>query len=104
MLVAKQRNYAAALAEHIDNLLIEFEPRVELLTTFVGGIVSVFSDEQYRIHRQPVPSQSERFGDGGIDLEAVFGGKVAAHVLGGDLIGVHETIRVRGSTRWLLGM
>lgn len=45
--------------------------RVELLSLFIAGIAAMLRDDDHTVHRELVATQGERFGDGGIELQAV---------------------------------
>jgi hypothetical protein len=96
MLIAKQRNRSTTPLEDIYDLLKKLKARIEFLTFFIGGILSMFSDEEHGIYRETVSAQRQRFPDRRIDLETMFCGKLAAHVFLGDLVRVHrDDLRAR---------
>ena len=88
VVVEERRDGAGGLFVDVEDFVEEFEAGVEVLAEIVEGIVAVLADEDDAFDGELGGAEGEGFADGGIDLEAVAGGEVAGHVVGGNLGGV----------------
>ena len=73
-----------------DDLLKKLVTRIKLLTHLVGRILAVLPDQQDGVHGQLFAAERERFRNGRVNLEIVFGRKISTHVLFSDLVGIHR--------------
>jgi hypothetical protein len=64
MLVVEDRYRASGSLEDFDDLFEPLVARVEFLSEFVAGILTVLADEHDAVHGQFISAQSERFRDG----------------------------------------
>jgi hypothetical protein len=71
MLVAEHRYCPATSAEHVYHLLEQLVPRIQLLTSVIDRVVSVFADKKYGIHRKLSGTKGKRFGDRRYDPESM---------------------------------
>jgi len=90
VLIEEGGDDAAGLLVDVEDFVEEFEAGVEMLAEVVEGVVAVFADEDDAVDGELGGAEGEGFADGGVDLEAVAGGEVAGHVVGGDLGGVER--------------
>ncbi len=88
MFVEESGDGAAGLLIDVEDFVEEFEAGIEVLAEIVEGVVAVLTDEDDAFDGEFAGAEGEGFADGGVDFEAVAGGEVAGHVVGGDLGGV----------------
>jgi hypothetical protein len=103
VLVVEYRHGLAGSAKHVNDLLEEFEPRVELLALRVVPVVAVLRDDEDTVHGQLPRAERQGLGDGRAVADAVVLRDPLAQVLRPNLIdeegrefGVREVIPVRG--------
>ena len=90
VLVVVDRYRAAILFEYLDTGLEHLVARVALLSFFVVRIIAMLANDQDTVHRQGIPAAPQRFGDGGVDLEAELAGAVGTLVAFGPLVDVER--------------
>ena len=76
--IVVDRHRASVFFEYLDAGFEEFVARIENLSFFVTGIISVFSDDQYRIDGKLISTATQGLRDSGEYLKSELFGPFSA--------------------------